>query len=106
MKESRSKLILSAAGIGLLLTSAIYFVAKHSWRRIHDRVYVIGWHNSPPFQRRAADGSPAGLAVDLVRDAARRQGVRLKWEWHPEGPDSALRSGKVDLWPLITVTLD
>ena len=46
--------------------------------RIADRVYVIGLQNVPPFQQKAEDGSPAGLAVDLVREAARRRGLLLR----------------------------
>jgi PAS domain S-box-containing protein len=104
MQLQRSRVILGVGGIGLLLASGAYFGIKQLWRRVDDRVYVIGWQNSPPFQEQAADGSPTGLAVDLVRDAARRRGIRLRWAWCPEGPEPALFKRKVDLWPLITIT--
>ncbi len=68
------------------------------------QVYKIGWSESPPFQVRGSDKQPSGLAVDLVRTAAQRRGIRLHWVYWPDSPDSALRGKKVDLWPLITVT--
>ena len=79
----------------LLRSKAILWSPFFSWalqrtsapasfgRGIEDRVYTIGWQNSPPFQQKAEDGSPAGLAIDLVRDAARRRGIRLQWVWYP-----------------------
>jgi ABC-type amino acid transport substrate-binding protein len=39
--------------------------------------------------------------VDLLRAAAEREGIRLEWILAPEGPERALVSGKVDLWPLM-----
>ncbi len=40
------------------------------------------------------------LAVEVVAAAARRTGLRLQWVDCPEGPDAALRSKKVDIWPM------
>jgi len=69
-----------------------------------DRVYRIGWMFSPPFQTRGADGKPAGLAVDLVKEAARRRGIQLEWINWQDGSERALREKAVDLWPLIAIT--
>ena len=41
------------------------------------------------------------MAMEVAAEAARRAGVRLAWVEAPEGPDRALRSGKVDLWPML-----
>src|SRR5437763_6718981 len=101
MRLLRSKTIWSAV---FLLGSATYVGSRLVRPRIVDRVYTIGWQNTPPFQQRAEDGSPAGLAIDLVRDAARRRGIRLQWVWYPDSSEAALRDHKVDLWPLITIT--
>jgi PAS domain S-box-containing protein len=86
--------ILVAAGIGLQLGR----------RSAATRVYRIGWGDSPPFQVRGGDGEPTGLAVDLIRTAAQRRGIRLQWMHWTDTSESALRGGKVDLWPLITIT--
>src|SRR5215469_9479475 len=98
MRSPRSKAIPWGIAVGFVLISGLYLGLPI--RHLDDRVYLIGWQNSPPFQQRAADGSPAGLAVDLVRDAARRRGIRLKWIWHPGSSEAALRNRQVDLWPL------
>jgi PAS domain S-box-containing protein len=104
MGSRRSVAIFSAAGIGILVLSGIYLGVIRLRSHIDDRVYLIGWQDVPPFQQKAEDGLPAGLAVELVRDAARRRGIRLKWVWHPGSSEAALRNREVDLWPLITIT--
>lgn len=103
MKPRQARVILWGAAIALLAAGS-YLVWGHLWRAQDNRVYVIGWQNSAPFQQRGAGGLPAGLVIDLVRDAALRRGIQLKWVWHPEGPDAPLRNRQVDLWPLITIT--
>src|SRR5947208_904737 len=72
-------------------------------RALENRVYRIGWDPDPPFQAEDLKGQATGLAVELVREAARRRGIRLEWVRLPDGPDAALRDRKVDLWPLITI---
>src|ERR1035438_5204097 len=61
----------------------------------------IGFQNSPPFQFPDSAGLPAGPAVELIRAAAVREGIRLEWVWAPDGPEKALVSGQADLWPLL-----
>jgi two-component system, cell cycle sensor histidine kinase and response regulator CckA len=36
-----------------------------------------------------------------MNEAARRSGLQLEWVYSPEGPDVALDTGQVDLWPII-----
>jgi PAS domain S-box-containing protein len=52
----------------------------------------------------AEDGSPSGLAVELVREAARRRGISLQWINVNRSSEAALRARQVDLWPIITIT--
>jgi signal transduction histidine kinase/CheY-like chemotaxis protein len=61
----------------------------------------MGFQSSPPYQFPDAVGLPAGPAVDLMRAAAQHEGIRLEWVLAPEGPENALVSGHVDLWPLL-----
>ena len=61
----------------------------------------IGFQNAVPYHFPDAGGRPAGPAVDLISAAAARAGIRLEWVFSPEGPEEALASRKVDLWPLI-----
>jgi ABC-type amino acid transport substrate-binding protein len=67
------------------------------------RVYRIGWQNAPPYQV-AGNVEPAGLSVDLVREADRRHGIQLRWVQWGNSSESAFWTYSVDLWPLITIT--
>lgn len=53
---------------------------------------------------RGVDGQPTGFIIELVTESARRSGIRLQWVEHNESSEAALRSGQVDLWPLVTIT--
>jgi signal transduction histidine kinase/ActR/RegA family two-component response regulator len=61
----------------------------------------MGFQHSPPRQFVSTAGQPYGPAIDVVREAARRSGVRLEWVLCPRGPDSVLPGGAVDLWPVM-----
>jgi signal transduction histidine kinase/CheY-like chemotaxis protein len=64
------------------------------------RTYRIGYQQSPPRQFVDAQGQPYGEMIDVIREAARRGNVKLRWVQMPEGPDRAFAAGKVDLWPI------
>src|SRR4029077_13234080 len=70
------------------------------------RTYIIGWDVDPPDQVATKGGEPTGFAVELVREAAKRRGIRLKWGLHPESSEAALLSKSVDLWPMMVITED
>jgi diguanylate cyclase (GGDEF)-like protein/PAS domain S-box-containing protein len=60
---------------------------------------------SPPFYLIQPDGSVRGLAVDVLNEAARRSGIRLRWvPTHDIPLDDLLRQGVVDMWPLVGIT--
>jgi signal transduction histidine kinase/ActR/RegA family two-component response regulator len=67
-----------------------------------DKVYRIGFGDDVPFHFRGADGGPTGVAVDIVKAAAARRGVRLDWVDPAQGGIDAIRSGDVDFWVLLT----
>ncbi len=69
-----------------------------------DTVLRIGIYQSPPYLLERADGAADGAAVAILKEAARRRGIRLRWSIEKEGPDLALAAGKVDLWPLLDRT--
>jgi polar amino acid transport system substrate-binding protein len=96
--------MLPAAAIVVLVAAGAYFALNYRRGPIENRVYRIGWQQVPPFQYKTEDGSPTGLAVELVRDAARRRGIQLEWVLVPGSSETALRNGEVDLWPLLTIT--
>jgi signal transduction histidine kinase/CheY-like chemotaxis protein len=71
--------------------------------RVPDRVYRIGADNAPPYYFVGADAAIRGLAVDVLNEAARRRGIRLRWVAASD-PRSALENKDVDLWPLVAPT--
>ena len=80
----------------------VWMAAGHHW--FGRRTYRIGWEDDPPEQEIGSGGQPTGLAIEVVREAARRGGIALQWSYHSESSEAALRSGAVDLWPLMTIT--
>jgi PAS domain S-box-containing protein len=90
-------IMLLAGAAGFLFWNAV------GRRKPEDRVYRIGWDPDPPFQAAGLNGRATGLAVELVREAARRRGIRLEWVRQGGSADAALRDRKVDLWPLLTL---
>lgn len=66
--------------------------------------FRIGWERAAPEQLMGSKGQPTGAIVELVREAARRKGIALQWVESPESSEGALLSGRVDLWPLMTIT--
>jgi signal transduction histidine kinase len=90
---------ISIAAALLLLALALRFVES----RQHDpagRTFRIGYEYSPPDQVLMPDGKPAGPAVEILANAARRRNIHLQWIFAPEGPEKAMSAGKVDLWPI------
>ncbi len=63
----------------------------------------VGYNDFPPYVFTDEHGSPSGMAVEVVRGAAALNHIRL--EWVPvDDAEKALRSGQIDLFPLLTVT--
>jgi PAS domain S-box-containing protein len=65
----------------------------------------IGVDQAAPYQSWQPGYGAIGFTVDVLNEAARAKGIRLRWVNCPEGPLDALSSGKVDLWPLWATTL-
>ena len=63
------------------------------------RVYRIGYGNDAPLHFADASGKPTGLAVELIKEAARRRGVQLEWT-----QASGFNQARMDLWVLHAIT--
>src|SRR5215469_11441640 len=101
--NAKRHVALGAAVLLLLALGVLPWLVFHR-RLVRERTYKIGWEIDPPEQVRGDNGEPTGFAVDLVREAARRCGIRLTWVYRKDGPDASLRSESVDLWPLMIRT--
>jgi hypothetical protein len=66
-----------------------------------DRVYTIGTDNTFPYHYVDEAGAAHGMVGDVIVEAARRRGIRLKWEVLPSGPGPSFAEKKVELWPLL-----
>ena len=69
------------------------------------RIIRVGVDQSPPYYNIKRDGSVEGLAVDVLNEAARRRKIHLVWKpLHDIPVDDAMKSGIVDMWPLLGST--
>ena len=82
----------------LAAAALVSWLALRSPRIDRDRVYRIGYGHDLPVHFRGPDGQPAGLAVELVQEAARRTGLKLEWR-EMGGFDQDL----LDFWVLQTI---
>ncbi|HUI55196.1 MAG TPA: response regulator [Bryobacteraceae bacterium] len=98
IRERHRYLILA---IGMLAVSLPLAILVFSGRVAIERTLRIGFQNSPPYHFPGANGEATGPAVEIVRAAARQRNIRLQWVFSPEGPEKALSSGAVDLWPIV-----
>ncbi|BDC51551.1 hypothetical protein F183_A38670 [Bryobacterales bacterium F-183] len=65
----------------------------------------IGIGQFPPFSTISASGEPSGFVHDLVNEVASRTGKKVVWVPVLKGsPDETLRSGTVDIVPLMAIT--
>jgi len=87
-------------GIGALASAGFGIKQWVDNRRLPQTTWRIGYENNPPNMMVNADGTLTGLAIDVVREAAARAGLRLEWIRY-EGGGSALLEGRADLWPLM-----
>ncbi len=105
----RSKLVGSISSVTAIVVLAslgtlaglAWFVRSKSLRDYSESpVYRIGFRESPPYLIAQPDGSPAGLAVEVISEAAARANVRLQWVQFRGLNFEFLDSGAGELWPL------
>jgi PAS domain S-box-containing protein len=96
----RAKTIAAIACVAALAAAAWWW---HSSTALRERVWRIGWEEDPPNMFTGESGRPDGFGPELVNEAARRAGIPLEWVFCPESAERSIRSGKVDLWPTMTI---
>lgn len=88
----------------LVVAAVVVTGAAVVYRRVSftppSRVLTIGFQSSAPYHFPDAHGNPSGPVVDIIKEAARRTNLKLRWVYWPGGPD-ALTSGRLDLWPIV-----
>jgi signal transduction histidine kinase/DNA-binding response OmpR family regulator len=83
------------------LAAGIFLVLRLQDSGRIGRTLRIGFQNSAPYHFPDAQGNPSGPVVDIIREAARRKNIHLQWVFSPQGPEVALSSGSLDLWPIL-----
>jgi len=98
--SGRFWLLLSA---GLLIAGAAlaWTLLDDYWANPTTRIFRIGYENSPPYQTINPDGSPGGMAIEVINEACRRRKIAIEWVRCTGGPITNLTNGTVDLWPLV-----
>jgi PAS domain S-box-containing protein len=92
----------SAAIAGLLVLGCAVGAWRHFRPAPDPRIYRIGFGDDIPFHFLGADGSPMGLAVEIVSAGAARSGVRLEWRKTAHSGVQAIQKDGVDFWVLLT----
>lgn len=90
---------MTAAGLALCGAAILYHFLS-----VAPTVVRVGYSALPPYVVVDANGKPAGLAVEMIRRAASRAGIPIRWVSIPKTPDDAIERNLIDLYPLLTVT--
>jgi signal transduction histidine kinase/CheY-like chemotaxis protein len=85
-------------GLVVLVSLGVYSLGSHG---SVEGTLRVGFQNSPPYHFPDAQNHPTGPAVEIIKRAAQERNIHLEWVFSPEGPERALSSGTVDLWPLV-----
>ncbi len=89
------------SGLALVLVVGWWGQERRTDPTHASRPFRIGYQVSPPSQLIKPDGSPGGVAIETIAEAAKRARIPIQWIYSPDGPDVNLQSGKIDLWPLV-----
>jgi len=92
-----------AAACTVILLAIIGIVVDTFPLRLHSKPLRVGFNEFSPYISVTGQGKPAGLAVDVIREAAHRSGQKLLWIRVNNG-ETALRNGTIDVYPLLTVS--
>ena len=98
----RTRIVFTGVAVLVIATALAY--QRAGAYRPPDRVLRVGMWPGPPFEILRSDGTVTGLGPDVVNEAARRIGLRLRWLSPPDGPEVLLPNGTLDLWGSMSVT--
>lgn len=88
-----------------VLVVTLLFAAVLSAQTERQRVRVGGGY-SVPWAFLGPDGTPTGFYVEVMKEAARREGLEFEIVFRKDGPENALRSGEIDLWAAAVPTAE
>lgn len=102
----RSTIRVLLSVVALVLVCAVGLLVWHIgiYRTLNEQVFRVGVDHAPPYGVLVPGRPPSGLAVEVIREAARRKGLHVRFVEMTVGVDEAFRRGLVDLWPAATDT--
>ncbi len=100
MPPSR-RFVYAAAGFAVAVSIAVW--GRFLIRPAFSRPIRVGWQASLADTSKGVAGTPSGAIVEILIEAARRKSIPIQWVSLTTGPDIALRSGAVDVWPLMGI---
>lgn len=92
------------AGVIALMAAGGWLVWRFSSRPDLRREYRVGVDHAPPYNIVVSGQPVTGLAVEIIREAARRKGVQMTFVRTELPVDTAFHQNLVDLWPAATDT--
>ena len=95
----RFRIVLTSGLVLIVAALSAWLFLLHRRNTVPPQTITIGFRDARPYNFPDANGDATGPAVDLIKAAARRKHIDLRWKYLQEGPDQALLSGAVDLWP-------
>jgi signal transduction histidine kinase/CheY-like chemotaxis protein len=90
------------AAVVLTLLAAAVSVERYRRPDLRERTFRIGYEQSPPVQYLTPEGGPSGAVIDILREAARRRGIKLIWFHSLVGAEQSLSARETDLWPIFS----
>ncbi|QOY87024.1 ATP-binding protein [Paludibaculum fermentans] len=98
------RVLLSVVAVVACGGAAVLIWHLGMYRTLSQHAFRVGADNAPPYSVLRPGQPPTGLAVEVLREAARRKGIRLIFVETQVGVDEAFRRNLVDLWPAATDT--
>jgi signal transduction histidine kinase/DNA-binding response OmpR family regulator len=89
---------IAAGAVAALAVAGVCLLNQESTVK---RTLRIGFQKTPPYHFPDSTGRASGPSVEIIRTAAERRKIKLEWIFSPQGPERALASGAVDLWPIV-----
>jgi PAS domain S-box-containing protein len=94
------------AAAWVAVATLVVAAAASVWLAVRPRLpesVRVGYRVVPLLYFETPGGEPAGVAVDVLNEAARGLGVRLDWTKTDTSSNEALRARAIDIWPTFPV---
>lgn len=95
----------AALGYRFFWVGLLFFSALSSAEDLRKRIRVGGGY-SVPWAYLGPEGTPTGFYIEVMKEAARREGLAFEPVFRKDGAEKALRSGDIDIWTAAVPTAE